>query len=810
MAKNFLSFVIWASCLMGLQAEPYPGGVAAPSVWFQTAPVGDDKNGEHHWVDRAADQSRIYKKGTEIEASAPRSDIHTYNFNPAMPFDSTVNHEFTVKGTNLTQKTVVAVVGAKKQEASEDAFLYHIKAKADQGRVLSKTKVIRTSAEDKSVYTYKYLLTERDTAERVKVLSFLEAQKPDRSIWKSGRLSKVNLGGKFEKAWTVGDSSLAEVSDSLSARRFYMPELAIYSRYLRPGERLRVESYLALKYGITLSTHYISSNGNLLWNDKEYKYRVVGYGRDDKSAFFQEQSTTSYEEHAFDVDDTYHRGDSQLGSSSKNLITMGFMQATDIPDSSYVVFADNGSPTQTKPIENKKDSIDYTDSMKVLSRTWKVRTLGIDSTYMHRLELGYEMLTDTAFALYRNDNAYLLIDQSGSGSFKSKVDTIRMTELDEERKKMIFENFTLAPICHFTFSYSGVPLQKEGTEKYEYFLEMRDPSCNGYVNNEDGYVKLLLPQSETGYYYDFKDSYTGGTNIRTAFDSIEIDNVASNNYYLTVMPANCNTLDFEGTGITLTNVQFLNNGGSITWPLSDTQTESKVAFVNILENNPQEGSLRYGVKIAGGKMFIIENHIVGNNAVADVNDGDVIRIERMSQTAIHIFRNNILVRAINITNDCTFKFGVKTTDGNVRNLSLEQFNWGRGNFPDFFFDEYQLAGAFAYSNEDLSVYPTGYMRYYIDFNIRCWENNGATSSNETVQIYTDQSNRTFTASLSLSHATDVTFFVYSLNNILLFEDNTYAYNGTASKTFSVNHPGEYIIVAVTGDGKTYENRTVLR
>ncbi len=47
-------------------------------------------------------------------------------------------------------------------------------------------------------------------------------------------------------------------------------EMFLYNRDLSTIERNRVESYLALKYGITLdqstATNYVYSNGSIVWN----------------------------------------------------------------------------------------------------------------------------------------------------------------------------------------------------------------------------------------------------------------------------------------------------------------------------------------------------------------------------------------------------------------------------------------------------------------------------------------------------------------------------------------------------------------
>ena len=48
---------------------------------------------------------------------------------------------------------------------------------------------------------------------------------------------------------------------------------------LTPDERRKVESYLAVKYGITLKGSYLDSDGNLTWDMAEnqaYHHRVTG------------------------------------------------------------------------------------------------------------------------------------------------------------------------------------------------------------------------------------------------------------------------------------------------------------------------------------------------------------------------------------------------------------------------------------------------------------------------------------------------------------------------------------------------------
>ena len=73
-----------------------------------------------------------------------------------------------------------------------------------------------------------------------------------------------------------------------------MSELIIYDGVPTSTEEDQIESYLAVKYGITLaSTNYLSSDGTVIWNNSTYSsyhYDIAGLGRDDNQELYQKQS----------------------------------------------------------------------------------------------------------------------------------------------------------------------------------------------------------------------------------------------------------------------------------------------------------------------------------------------------------------------------------------------------------------------------------------------------------------------------------------------------------------------------------------
>lgn len=803
--RTIFALLTLMSSSIGIKAQN-PGGVKSPVVWFKTI-AKDSVNGSYHWSDTIAG-STLYVSESTNEVTAKRTTIHTYNFNPALPFDSTTNQEFTVNGSALDQKTVIGVVGAKRSESDRDAFLYRIKS--NHNRMLSKTKVYHITADGNTSYTYNpNIISPSDTAKRVKIVSYLEALQPDHSVWGRNQWAKVSFGGAFSRA-TEEDTLPA--GEHIASGNFYSPELVVYPRYLSGEERLKVETYLALKYGITLEDKYLSPSGMELWRKGgTYSNRITGFGKDVRSGFNQLMSTTSYEENAYDVDDTYHLCNSNNKSSAYNLLVMGFMDDTSLPDSCYVLFADNNKETSILTDEETPDSLYTSDSLKLMQRHWELKTVGLDSTYRFQVELGYNMTKDSIFALYRNQNIYLVFNNHGEDKFDNtdELDTIRMTEVDEERQKVIFSDVKLKPSCYFTFGFKGVPMEKPDPEVFDYYLELTDPNCDGNQDLSDGKVKLLLPESENGFAYTFGGAEQGGMNYEIAYDSIVLDNLSHGNYRLSLIPQGANSIQFNGNGVTLVNVHFINNSGTAEWVVEDVQTESKVAFVNQSVNTANEANLLYGVKFAGGKLYKIENGNVSAEEICDVDSGDRILLERTNQTNISIFKNAVSIINMTISPGSTFKLGVKSQFSNVSQMVLGNFDWGTSDFPYFFLDQYRAANVFTYEHsETQSAGPTGFMNYHIDFSDYCYNQGGSNAGQDNLTISTDQQYKQITATYTSNENCDVTISLYDENGRLYSSIQGAVRNGRMSGSFSVNKPGVYFVV-VNGCNNSYRSEGTL-
>lgn len=67
-------------------------------------------------------------------------------------------------------------------------------------------------------------------------------------------------------------------------------EIIYFTDRLVATDRQKVESYLAIKYGITLTQNYLSSNATVIYDVATHNKRIIGIGRDDASVLNQKQS----------------------------------------------------------------------------------------------------------------------------------------------------------------------------------------------------------------------------------------------------------------------------------------------------------------------------------------------------------------------------------------------------------------------------------------------------------------------------------------------------------------------------------------
>jgi PKD repeat protein len=114
-------------------------------------------------------------------------------------------------------------------------------------------------------------------------------------LFKNGSLADYHTGtGKPNtsniKTIEIGGRS---ADDDVYPGRIFngdLVEIIYFNDNLNTVDRQKVESYLAIKYGITLQNNYLSSANTIIYDVSSFNNNIIGIGRDDRSALYQKQS----------------------------------------------------------------------------------------------------------------------------------------------------------------------------------------------------------------------------------------------------------------------------------------------------------------------------------------------------------------------------------------------------------------------------------------------------------------------------------------------------------------------------------------
>ena len=402
-----------------------PGGIDGCELWLVTTPVGSNANGPFRLTDMSGDSAVVLRGGAPMSAQ-PRDSVQTFNFQPALRLPTTgLPLSVTLHPARLPQVTVMGVF-APVMTAVNDTIgkLWGI-----QGRdTITKRKC-----------------WSGDPAAALRVHTWQRALRPVHTIWDEMPGSILNLGG----------------SGSLDG---WCPELLVWGRTLTPYERVRAESYLALKYGITLEGSYYLGD-RLAWSKDTTWHRVTGIFADSTGIVGKSNATTSYEEAPryaiLPANDSHQGRNSNAGCSSNRLLMMG-TAAVNTAEPGYLIWGDNNKTISTTPSG---------DNWHITQRRWLVSEAGGlgDSV---RAELSYAI--DSVFRPYRHTRSFLLA-KGGGGD----VRPYRCEGFDPNRSKILFNNVSLADGDTVCFAWN---------DGLEAAVSAVEASCNGTTPLSDGKI----------------------------------------------------------------------------------------------------------------------------------------------------------------------------------------------------------------------------------------------------------------------------------------------------------------------------------
>jgi hypothetical protein len=302
--------------------------------------------------------------------------------------------------------------------------------------------------------------------------------------------------------------SAGREQDTLKAFKGLIAEVMVFDQVLSFMERIQVQTYLSIKYGIPLQEgNYVSSAEVLLWNaeeNKEYAHRISGLGRDDAFKLYQKQARSA------------------LDSTGLLLLSAGKAAASNernsalISNGDFLLWGDNGQGLTDKPGQGK-DSI-----LSVLERKWLMKVSGSSASQLPtQLQLKLSQLAADSLGYW------LVIDRSGQGDFS--VDKLEYIAADSVSADSI------AYYSNLRWDSDGSGKDMFGFARAQHMLvllsELQHPNCDSL---SAGRARIEVIGGQGPFSYVLRNAATGFSRSWEAAETSAQDSLAAGTYMLTV------------------------------------------------------------------------------------------------------------------------------------------------------------------------------------------------------------------------------------------------------------------------------------
>ena len=447
-----------------------PGGVSGISAWHVAQPESD---GRYAWKNMLNNQlSTQTNAGTKLNA------------NYSAYFDGN-KHTFSIplKKDN-TQAFTVFIVYQQMVGNGE-----HCVWSVEDG---VNTSLVMTTQRLGDLEQYGYINYVTETEPQYRIFTYTHNRPADPEKEAAGELL-FNIGKQ-------------PTDQAVPAKNFkgYIPEIILYEHAINWNERQRIESYLAIKYGISLSqtypTSYLNSIGSIIWDaeiESQFNHNITAIGRDNRSGLYQTVSTSSRE---------------------PGLLQMSVTQKKDLSDDNFLIWADNGGNLLFAEQQGK---------WKQTGRKWKVNRTGNDQQLrvMQEFDLSYF----SNHYLDAGEHYALMIDHSGSGTFP--IGKVSFVEGAREKDRL---NFPSIEWCKEggqpeVFSLVTVP------QLFARF-DIENPSCG----QNNGQLKLEINGGVSPYSVQLSnDENTSGIITATTNSRLyTLPDISQGNYTLLIKDTN--------------------------------------------------------------------------------------------------------------------------------------------------------------------------------------------------------------------------------------------------------------------------------
>lgn len=565
-------------------------GVAGASLWLKAnqgaANNGSDLTG---WTDQTAINAFT-------KVGSVGYQLNRINFNPEVSFTNT-NLNTALPSNRIDANTSITFV---------DGFaVYRYSSPTRRGALIGGTSsataygpAIFSADNDTRVYagngvfnTYQSFNNPTvDAAFSVANLDVSLASSPFASGRLNGAVQTITQGsgGDFTNIALVpmigGTNNTGGSSPSNGWNPFHgeVAEMILFPTSLSNADKLKVESYLALKYGITLDpsvVNYVGSAGTNIWSHTTHWHDVFGIGKDDGNGLNQTQSNSM----------NTGSGDG-TGQSGKVNIVLKSPSSLDNGDF-LVIGHDNNPALEAQPIDPEYDDLPARlvgKGVTRLRREWKIKHTGNVGSVT--VEIDLNGITTTGDLPNGTNPGNLgdfgiMIDLDGDGDFTTGTVLTRNPQ-SFGSPKLIFNTQNLPDNAVFTIATNG------GAN----ILPATIIRFNGNANQCMAQLEWITATETNLKAYEVQVSRDNNNNWKTLFTTAPKNQISNN--YAAAVPMEKGQSNFY-------RLKMVDKDGTVTYSSIISLQCNGAALVNVYPN-PARDKIQISGTVTGQRVKLTD------------------------------------------------------------------------------------------------------------------------------------------------------------------------------------------------------------
>ncbi|MEM7029529.1 MAG: AbfB domain-containing protein, partial [Chloroflexota bacterium] len=489
-----------------------PGGVATDlGLWLKadagvyadagaTLAVNDDNVLQWH------DQSGTGNVTTEAQIAATTNITYVVdaaNFNPAVEFDGTAAQELQGVATAPFENANTIIVVAKDRGSPgccDGIFATKPTAGGPGISIDSIGRYFMDGGGAGSINSANTLAA----SDRYHIISgqYASNNTSNTSIYLDGALVEMHTGAGVgvptgNTTFEIGGRTVESFSDRIFTGD--IAEVIYYAAQLNAADQHKVESYLAIKYGVTLTgtqgISYTLSDGTIVWDAEAnvtYHHDVAGLGRDDTSDLNQKQAMSVNSDALV-----------AIGASDQIAATNDANTAT-LTDRNFLVWGNNDASTSFATAVSNT-------SLEHMGRIWFIQETGdVGSVKVRIAQSAFNGSTPTLIvstdATFDNSDTQVALSDDGNSNYEGTID---------------FSNGT-----YFTFAQTAPNIERMSLDSNE--IEGDNESTEASISADGRYVAFksdatnLVAGDTNGVSDIFVRDRETGTTERVSVDSDEV------------------------------------------------------------------------------------------------------------------------------------------------------------------------------------------------------------------------------------------------------------------------------------------------